>query len=134
MTKKRDTAPVNEGIQGSVYADVVAVGHGAQAVKTVTSAADVKQIELALSDLRRAIHALSLNPAAKEAVEGDLKQLEDAAVKPAADHGKAASALESLTGKLKMVGVVVGQAAAIAEPIKKILGYLKLSLGTIGLG
>jgi hypothetical protein len=50
----------------------------------------------------------------------DVTKLEQAAKSKEANPDQVGGILQSIVGKLKMVGVVLGEAVAIAEPIKKI--------------
>ena|SRR5579871_1208441 len=124
----------NEGIQGNVTADVVAVGRNARASKTVTLS-DQGRIELdqAIAQLHQAIAALQVSPVAQQALKEDVLQLQSAVTEDQPDHSKVGGILENIAGKLKMVGDVTKNAVELFEPLGKIAGLFHLSLAAIGL-
>lgn len=130
----RRQANGNEGIQGNVTAEVVAVGRNARASKTVTLS-DQGRVELdqAIAQLHQAIAALQVPPAAQQALKEDVSRLQSAATEDQPDHSKVGSILENIAGKLKMVGDVTKNAVALVEPLGKIAGLFHLSLAAIGL-
>jgi hypothetical protein len=133
--RRTRSGDVNQGIQGNVTANVVAVGQGAQAVSIGRDATqDQAALRQAVDDLRRAIDALQLPATAKQAVTEDVAKLERSAQAPQASKTEAAGALASLAGKLKMVGLVLTETAGLAEPAKKIMEVLRLSAAGLGLG
>jgi hypothetical protein len=123
----------NSGIQANnVTADVLAVGTGARAVKTVHAGADAAQLQRLIAELRNGFSQLSLQPQAHAALAEDIASLDQAA-KDAAQNKpvrpeSVSPILSSIVGKLKMVGVVLGDVAALAEPVKKIVGLLGIPL------
>jgi hypothetical protein len=124
----------NQGIIGTVQADVVAVGTGARASKVVHTAPDREAVGAALAELRQALAALALNPVARETVAVDVHTIEKEASAPKPDRDRIADLLSGLAGKLKMVGVVVGEGVALGEAIKKVAALLKVPLSLLGLG
>jgi hypothetical protein len=130
----RRQASGNEGIQGNVTADVVAVGRNARATKTVTLS-DQGRVELdqAIAQLHQAIAGLQVPPAAQQALKEDVSRLQRAATEDQPDHSKVGSVLENIAGKLKMVGDVTKNAVELFEPLGKIAGLFHLSLAAIGL-
>jgi hypothetical protein len=119
--KAKRTPSGNQGIIGNVRADAVAVGTGARAVSNRTSAGFSREhFDAALVDLREQIGKLSMPAAGMEALRADLDKLKElsAQAKPAPE--RAATLLDAIVGKLKMVGVVVETMKPFAEPIKAI--------------
>jgi hypothetical protein len=124
---------VNQGIQAtSVNADVVAVGPNASASKVVYGGDQHAQLTQAVSQLVRALDALQLQAHAKAAIAEDLSNLR-AAVKKGTSGDRVGGILQSLSGKLRMVGVVLTQAGALSEPVTKIASLLKIPLHLLGL-
>ena len=124
----------NEGIQGDVKAEVLAVGRGAQAVKVVQGPLDSEALESILGDMRAAIAALQLTPIAHETLNRDLGQLEEAVKTPKPDRDRIGGVLTNLAGKLKMVGVVLTDGLALGESFKKIAAMVHLPLRALGIG
>jgi hypothetical protein len=121
-------APHNEGIQAqTVQADVMAVGRGASASKHVESV-DGTALQQAVADLRTAVAQLMLAAPAKQALDEDVNEIERAVGPPAPNRDKAAQHLEKLGGKLKMVGQVMDQVAALRDPAMRIADLLQLPL------
>lgn len=132
--ERRGSSQVNEGIQAdTVTGDVIAVGRGAVASKTVYSSGGQAELLRAIEQLSGALESLGLQPHAQAALNEDVRELRSvaSAKEPRAD--RAAHALEGLSGKLKMAGVVLSHAAALAEPVRKIAGLLHIPLHLIGL-
>lgn len=125
--KKTNPSSVNEGIQGSVNAQVVAVGRGASAHLT-NYGSDSAQLLASIEGLQAALASMNLSQPAREAVADDVKRLQETASQPKVEPQKVAGVLESLAGKLKMVGVVLKDAVEIAGPVKQIAALLHLSL------
>jgi len=124
----------NEGIQGNVTAEVVAVGRNARAIKiTKLSGEDRAELEQAIAQLHKAIESLKIPPSAQEALKADVSSLKTVAVSDKPDRDKVGNILENIAGKLKMVGAVVGNTVALFEPLGKIAGLFHLSLAAIGL-
>lgn len=122
---KESRAAINTGIQAdTVKADVIAVGKGASAVQFGDSTAVNKKLITLAGELRGALDRLSLQPPAREAIEEDLAKLDRAAKGRNAEGAK--TALESITGKLKMVGVAAQHAMEIAGLVMKIAGLLSV--------
>ena len=117
-----------------MQADVVAVGTGARASKVVHGTPDREAVEAALAELRQALGALTLSPVARETVAVDVHTIEKEATAPKPDRDRIAGLLSGLTGKLKMVGVVLGEGVALGEAIKKIAALVKVPLSLLGLG
>ena len=132
MKRKRDSH--NEGIQGNVQAEVVAAGHGAKATKNVyTGSVNQAGLDSVLSELTKAIGALELPTLAADTLKKDVEELEDAARKPEPNRDRVKSVLESLSGKLKMVGVVLTETAALGAPLLKIAKLFQIQLTPFGL-
>jgi hypothetical protein len=114
---------VNQGIQAqTVRAKALAVGSNASVTYTENSAAP-EELRTTLAALEAAIDRLGLTPVAHEAVKEDLGKLAEAAGEQP-NPERARSLLESIAGKLKMVGVIAADVAAFAEPARKIAGLL----------
>lgn len=123
MTAKQRQASINTGIQANtVKADVLAVGEGASAVKLGDSAAANKELAALVTELRSALDRLPLQTSAREAIEEDVAKLDSAAKER--NPERTGNILESITGKLKMVGVAAQHAIEIAGPLMKIAGLL----------
>ncbi len=113
----------NEGIVGNVTANVLAVGRGATAIQN-QGAPDTAALATAVAELRKAVEALALAPPAREALKSDLDALEKAGPKP----DRVGGILQSLSGKLKMVGAVLTESTALAVPLGKIAEALRVPL------
>jgi|SRR5271165_4931896 len=132
MSGRKPPKEVNEGIRAnSVTADVLAVGRGAQATKY--SAGNAQDLAKAIEQLRAGLECLNLQPQAKEAIKEDLVELNAAAESKQPQADRAGRALQSLSGKLKMVGVVLSEVVSLSEPIRQIAGLLQIPLHMLGL-
>jgi hypothetical protein len=135
MSEHKPSRPVhvNQGIQATaVNADVLAVGLNATASKTVYGGDQHAQVAQAVSQLVKALDALQLQANAKAAIAEDVTNLRAAVEKgPSAD--RVGGILQSLAGKLRMVGIVLTQAAALSEPVTKIASLLRIPLHLLGL-
>jgi hypothetical protein len=128
MTRFQRRSSGNEGIQANnVKADVLAVGRGARASKTVLRGGDDQKLAAAIADLRSAIDALDLAAPAKRSIAADINRLEKPAETSQPGPDVRGKTLERIISKLKTAGVVVGQTAAVIEPIKTIAAALKLA-------
>lgn len=117
----------NEGIQAnSVRADVLAVGHGARAVKTTAAEGELVK---AVADLQRAIDALQV----RQTVAGELTAVVAAAAAPQPKAEEVGTAVAGLVDKLKRAGMVVGEMAAMIDPLTKIASVLRLPLAYFGI-
>jgi hypothetical protein len=124
----------NEGIQGNVTAEVVAVGRNARAIKiTKLSGEDKAELEQAIAQLHKAIESLKIPTSAQETLKADVSRLQTVAASDKPDRDKVGSILENIAGKLKMVGAVAANTVALFEPLGKIAGLFHLSLAAIGL-
>jgi hypothetical protein len=117
----------NEGIIGNVTANVLAVGQGATAIQNQGSA-DTAALAGAIGDLRKAIDALGLTAPAREALKSDLDALEKAGKGAEPKPDRIGGILQSLSGKLKMVGTVLAETTALAGPVGKIAEALRVPL------
>ena len=130
---KREKRSVNKGIQArNVTADVLAVGDKAQAIKSVTSV-EREDLSKVISDLRQAIAELNLNENARTVVEEDVNKLESAIKKEQPDKTEVGGLLQSISGKLRMLGVVLSDTVSLVEPVKKIASFLGTTLKLLGL-
>ncbi len=119
----------NSGIQAnSVTADVMAVGNRAQASKTVYAGVSGQELAGFVTELRNSISELPLQPPAKKAIQEDLTKLDAAAGSEKPQPQEVGGLLNSIAGKLSMVGVVVKDVVTIAEPIRKIIDLFGLQL------
>ena len=124
---------VNRGIQAeTVTADVLAVGDNAYAVKHVTNTLNDEFLKV-ISDFRKAINELNLDRNAQAAVEEDIRKLESAAKKEKVEKAEIGGILQSISGKLKMVGVVLTETASLVEPVKKVASFLGTTVKLLGL-
>jgi hypothetical protein len=120
---------VNAGIQATnVTADVMAVGSGARASKVVNAGEANRELVAMVADLRKQIDAMALQPQARQALEEDVAKLDAAAAKKDTKPEQVGGLLNNIVGKLKMVGVMMGDTLAIAEPIKKIVEMFGIPL------
>ncbi len=132
MSDSKPVQQINEGIQATnVTADVLAVGRGAQAIKFSTG--DTQQLAKAVEQLRAGLEALNLQPHAREAIKQDLGELQAATESKQPQADRAGRALESLSGKLKMVGIVLSEVISLSQPVRQIAGLLQIPLHLLGL-
>lgn len=134
MSDEKPTRPaqINEGIQAdNVKAEVMAVGRGARAYKQTIAAPG--ELARAIDQLGSALEALKLQPHAQAAITEDLTTLRTVAESNQAEPERAGNALQSLVGKLKMVGVVLSEVVALSEPVRKIAELLSVPLHLLGL-
>lgn len=125
---------INEGIQANtVQAEVMSVGRGAQATKTVTAlpTADLTQ---AVAGLQAALAQLVLQPQAKQVLDEDVGGLAKIAAAEKPDREQAKSHLKGISDKLRMGGIVLGDIASLAEPARRVAELLRVPLSYIGLG
>ena len=127
MSRTRDS--VNAGIQATnVTADVMAVGDHARASKVVNAGEANRELVAMIAELRKQIDAMALQPPARQALEEDVAKLDAAAVNKDTKPEQVGGLLNNIVGKLKMVGVMMGDTLAIAEPIKKIVEMFGIPL------
>ena len=132
MSPRRSTS-VNEGIQAdTVTADVLAVGRGAEAVKTVHGNAESEKLVAAVQSLRSQLDNLSLTKPQRDELDQHAQALEHVASSKPANSPEAQSAFAKFLDKLKDVGVVVKETAELVAPIKTIAGLVHLSLTALG--
>lgn len=124
---KRDTGNTNEGIQGAVTADVVAVGRGARATKIVGSER-AHATDEAIRELREAIAKLQIQPKLSKEISESLDAVHTETKKEKSDTASVKSHVLNVLDKLKVAGVVVAEVAAIIEPIKKIALLFHIAL------
>lgn len=133
MSPRRSTS-TNEGIQAdTVTADVLAVGRGAKAVKTVHGNADSEKLLAAVRSLRSQLDNLPLTKSQRDDLDQHAQTLEHVASSKPANSPEAQSAFAKFLDKLKDVGVVVKETAELVAPIKTIAGLVHLSLAVLGL-
>jgi len=127
--RKTQKSTGNSGIQANnVTAEVMAVGNRAAASKVVNTGVLNRELPGLIAELRNSLGQLSLQPLARQALEEDVGKLDRAAKGKSASPGHVGSILSGIVGKLKMVGIVMSDAVALAEPIKKIVGLLGIPL------
>ena len=128
MSKKK--ASVIEGIQANnVTAEVLAVGRGAKAVKTVGIGAE--ELADTITQLRNALNELNIDHDTRKAANGDLDRLVTATRNKQPDKHEIGGILQSITRRLKSVGVVLSEAISLSESISKIAGLFGIALRTI---
>jgi hypothetical protein len=120
----------NEGIIGNVRAKNIAVGRGAKAMFTE---GDRTVVQGHLQDLERAVAALPVTPAARAQLEGDVSKLKDATTASEPDQAKVSGILQTISGKLKMLGDATKGVVEVVQPLVKIAGFFHLSAGVLGL-
>jgi hypothetical protein len=124
----------NEGIQGNVTAEVLAVGRNATANKWVTISGENRaEIDDAIARLNKAIGELQITPAAQKSLNSDVAKLQSEAISEKPDPAKVKGLMETIAEKLKLVVEVTKDAVALVEPLGKIAGIFHLSLAAIGL-
>ena len=125
-TKRSDA---NYGIQANtVQAGALAVGPNARA--TSHSGPNEHDLRDAVASLRAAITTLQLHPNGHKAIEGDLDALEKEATALKPDTERAGSLLQSIVGKLQMVGSAIHDAAGLAGALSNLGELLKIPLGS----
>lgn len=124
---KQHRATINTGIQANtVTAEVMAVGERAKATKIAGSSAVDRELPGLVTELRGALDRLSLQAPARQAIEEEVVKLDKAAAGKERSPERIGGILESITGKLKMVGTIVSEAVEIAGPLSKIAGLFGL--------
>jgi hypothetical protein len=130
---KKEKRFMNKGIHANnVTAEVLAVGDKAQAVK-YSACMPQEDLSRAISDLRKAIAELNINENARTVVDEDINKLEHEMEKVKPNKAEVGGILQSISGKLKMVGVVLSDTVSLVEPIKKIAGFLGITVKLLGL-
>jgi hypothetical protein len=130
----RQRSNVNEGIQANnVTADVLAVGRGAKAVKTVHGNTDTEKLLAAMSAVRAQLDNLPLTKPQRDAVEQHAQDFERIAASKPANSPETQGAFAKFMEKLKDVGIAVKETADLVAPIKTIAGLVHLSLVAFGL-
>ena len=132
----RKGTSINEGIQANnVNADVLAVGRGASASKSVISNSDGMREELlsALTEIRAAVVDLLEDVPARTEIEVEIDVVEEIVKKDEIAVDAVDGALAKVASKLDGAGVVLSKASAMIEPIKKIGKLIGLSLKFLGL-
>ncbi len=81
-----------------------------------------------MEQLRQAIAGLELQPAAREVLEQDVHALAETARSGQHDRSEAERHLKGIADKLKMIGIVMTEAAGVARPLVKIANLLGISL------
>ena len=127
MSKEKNAPTVNEGIQGNVNAEVLAVGRGARSKKIVNSER-CDTTERAIEQLRDAIAKLQVKPDAAKDVEKSLVAITAEFKQGQPDSAKVKSHIANVLDKLKSAGIAVAEIAAIVEPISKIAAVFGVSL------
>ncbi len=131
MSRSRSS---NEGIQGNVQADVVAVGKGARAVKVVHGGLDRGALETLLTQVRAEIAALRLSPLEHQTLQQEVSRIQQEVEAPQPDRDRIGGLLTGLAAKLKMVGVVLTEGVGLGESLKKMSALVHLSLKALGIG
>lgn len=132
--KMKNRPSANEGIQANVVkAEVLAVGRGAKAVKTVLAESDRQEILTAVHSLQQELGKLKLDKPHLEAILQHAEELKSSAAQKQPSPEKVQGSLGMLITKLKQVGVVVKEVSGLISPIQTIAGLLHLSLSSLGL-
>ena len=133
MTKRRLHAS-NEGIQADVVkADVLAVGRGARAVKTVLSDSDHMRLVAAVSMLGKQIDSLKLPKEHAAELASHAQEIGRAVAKADVNSTEVQSATGKFLQRLKQFGVAVKEVAGLVTPLETIGGLLHISLSALGL-
>ena len=126
-------AQINEGIQAThVSAEVIAVGRNARAIKYAEDASDQQELLQAVERLRHGLLLLSLQSHAQATVDEDMAKLQSAVESRDRQGDAVGQILESLSGKLKMVGIMLSEAANLSEPLRKIAELFHIPLNFLG--
>jgi gamma-glutamyl phosphate reductase len=132
-----DQASHNSGLQAnSVVGGAIAVGTNAQAHNHVIGTLDheaAASMKLAVAALQEALAGLGLPPPAVKVLQQETDGLHELAASGHAPVEKVQSLLSRLKDKLLMVGIVLTDVVALADPIKRIAESLKLPLSKLGL-
>jgi hypothetical protein len=133
VTKQRRTT-VNEGIQANtVTADVIAVGRGAQAHKTVLAENDRRKLVEAVDKIRHELDNLNLDALHRDEIKQHASDIEHAVTAKQTDPKEVEGALGRFVDKLKTFGVVLKDAAELVAPLHTIAGLFHVSLASLGL-
>ena len=125
----RARSAANEGIHANtVTADVLAVGRGARAEKTVIANGDQRALLDAIAALRAGIDRLQLPAAVTRPIAEDVAALERESQQKASSPEAAAGRITSIMTKLKAAGVVISDVATLVEPIGKIVSLLRIAV------
>lgn len=118
----------NYGIIGNVNAKAVAVGETANAIVSESAGISRADFEAALSALREQIVAMQLPQQQREAVSGDIGELEKMAG-PKPEHKTAASdLLNGLVDKLQTFGSLLHAGVALQGPLKILAAWFHVPL------
>ena len=117
---------INNGIQGNVEAKVVAVGEGASATlyETNTSGISTDDLVRLLNEISRAVKELHLNDGAEKNIQADIDKIQQVALDNQADKSGLRSVIEHLREKIELIGGLVSDTAAVAEPIARVIKLL----------
>lgn len=122
----------NTGIQvhgGYISADVVAVGNGAQAMKTVRTGIDPQDLMRLLGELRDALMTSIADPQTRAILGKDVETIAGEARKPEPDRDLLGRTLATLSDKIKLLGNAVTGTDALIGALKKIsqaLGFVSV--------
>jgi hypothetical protein len=130
IPKKQGGGFHNEGVYGNVHAKNIAIGRGASAVFTES---DRTVLEARIQRLEKAVAALGLPAGPREQLDGDVSKLRAAATDPEPDPVRVGGIIETIAGKLKMLGEASKGTIEIVETLVKIGGFFHLSASVLGL-
>jgi hypothetical protein len=126
---KASGSSANQGIVGSVSANVLAVGNNATAIQNQNlSSADFAQFRSSIEELRKTLQHLQLPEQARASIAEQVAGLEAEATKATPDRGRVEGALKSLTSTTKLISEFVSNASAILGPVAKIASLFGLVL------
>jgi len=133
---RQDNKDANYGIIATnVSANVLAVGTAASAVQNVQQFGPQIQAEAQqlLSQFRTELERVLNDPERRAFVEEETKQLEKTLKEDAPSVDKISGLLESISKKLRLVGVVVANVQALAAPLGALAKMLRVPLHVLGL-
>jgi phosphotransacetylase len=131
---KQHRATVNEGIQANtVTGDVIAVGRGAQAHKTVLGEGDRRQLLEAIDQLHQELNKLNVGSVRRDELKQHASEIEQIVTAKQSNPKEVEGVLGRFVQKLKEVGVIVKDVAGLVAPLQTIAALFHVSLASLGL-
>ena len=113
--------------------DVIAVGRGAQAHKTVMAESDRRQLLEAVDKLHHELDKLNVDSTSRNELKQHASEIEQVVSAKQSDPKEVEGALGRFVQRLKEVGVIVKDVAGLVAPLQTIVGLFHLSLASLGL-
>jgi hypothetical protein len=134
MSAKKAKPAANYGIQANqVIGNTIVTGKNPRATTTILVTEERQQLYAAVREIQEALNSLSLQPQAKAVIKEEVDELHAATSATDVKADRVSSILKNLSGKLKMVGVVVSEVVALSEPLQKLAGMLHIPLHMLGI-